>query len=71
MVRNGMVLQKLQHFVTWLVGISIDFYYKELIENGAKPAFSIWHQAYYVSDIAWQVNSRRSIFRIVDPIIIT
>ena len=26
-------------------GISIDFYYKELIEIGAKPAFSIWHRA--------------------------
>ena len=39
MVRNEMVLQKSQLFVTRLVGISTDFYYKELIEFGAKPAF--------------------------------
>ena len=45
MVRNGMVLQKLQHFVTWLAGISTDFYCKELIEIGTKPAFSVWHWA--------------------------
>ena len=39
MVSNGMVLQKLQLFVMWLVGISTDFYYKELVEIGAKPFF--------------------------------
>ena len=27
------------------VGISTDFYYKELLGIGAKPAFSIWHRA--------------------------
>ena len=51
MVRNGIVLQKLQRFVLPLAGISTDFYYKELIEIGAKRAFSIWHQALYVRDI--------------------
>ena len=38
MVRNGLVLQKLQCFVKWLAGISTDLYYKELIEIGTKPA---------------------------------
>ena len=51
MVRNGMVLQRLQRFVTWLVGILTDCYYKELIDIGAKSAFSIWHRAQYVRDI--------------------
>ena len=51
MVRNGMVLQKLWCFVRQPVGISTDFYYKESIEIGTKPAFSIWHRALYVRDI--------------------
>ena len=29
-----------------------DFYYKELIEISAKPAFSIWNRTKYVRDIA-------------------
>ena len=36
-VRNEMFLQLC--FVTWLVGILTDFYYKELIEIGAKTPF--------------------------------
>ena len=32
-------------FVMSFAGILIDFYYKELIEIGAKPAFSIWYRA--------------------------
>ena len=57
---NGMVLQKLQDYVSWLAGISTGFYHKELIKISAKPGFSIW-QGY------WQVNFRRSIFCIMDP----
>ena len=61
-----MVLQKLQRFVMWLAGISIDFCYKELIEIGAKPAFSIRHWAYYVRDIG-KLILERQFFCIVDP----
>ena len=38
-VRIGIVLQKIQLFITWLAGIWTDFYYKELIGIGGKPGF--------------------------------
>ena len=41
----------LQDFVSWLAGISTDFYHKELIKISAKPDFSIWHRALHVRDI--------------------
>ena len=41
--RNG--FSEVAEFVTWLAGILTDFYFKELIEIGAKPAFPIWHWA--------------------------
>lgn len=41
----------MQEFVSWLAGISTDFYHKELIKISAKPDFSIWHRALHVRDI--------------------
>ena len=63
MVRTRMVLQKLQHFITWLAGISTDFYYKEFIEIGAKTVFYL--ALGLKCEGYWPVNSRRSIF--ADP----
>ena len=36
MVGNRMILQKLQHLVTWFADISTDFYYEKLLEIGLK-----------------------------------
>ena len=49
------------------LGISTDFYYKKLIEIGAKPAFSIHLAPGLICEGYWQVNSQRLIFRIAEP----
>ena len=47
--------------------ISTDFYYKELIEIGAKPGCLFYLAPGLICEGYWKVNSRRSIFRIADP----
>ena len=48
-------------------GISIDFYYKELIEIGAMQACFFYLAPGLICEGYWQVNFRRSIFGIADP----
>ena len=62
-----MVLQKLQHFVMRLAGISIDFYYKELIEIGTMQACFFYLAPGLICEGYWQVKFSKVYFSHCGP----
>ena len=68
MVRNRMILQKLQRFVTWRAGIStVNIFLLQGVDRNWHQASFFYLAPHLICEGYWQVNSRRSIFCIVHP----